>query len=88
MKRILSIVVLLVLAQGALAEEPRLIKKAGEGIEKGEDATVRGIKKGGQAAGRGIEKGAQYPIKGIKKAEGWIKKKLGKDGEQTEKADK
>jgi len=88
MKRILSIVALLVLAQSALAEEPRLIKKAGEGIEKGEDATVRGIKKGGEAAGRGIEKGAKYPIKGIKKAEGWVQKKLGKGDEKAEKADK
>lgn len=88
MKRILTLVALLVLAQGALAEEPRLIQKAGEGIEKGEDATVRGIKKGGQAAGRGIEKGAKYPIKGLKKAEGWLEKNLGKGGEKTEKADK
>ncbi len=87
MKRILLLAVLLVLAQGALAEEPKLVKKAGEGIEKGEDATVRGIKKGGAAAGRGIEKGAKYPIKGIQKAEGWLEKKLGKGGTKEKAGD-
>ena len=86
MKRILILSALLMLAQGALAEEPRVVKKVGEGIEKGEDATVRGIKKGGNAAGRGIEKGAKYPVRGIKKTEGWIDRKLGKGGEKHEKA--
>jgi len=61
---------------GATAEEPRAIKKAGEGIEKGE-----------AAAGRGIKKAAKHPANGITKAGNWIGKKTGtKGGEKHEKA--
>ena len=86
MKRILMVSALSLFAAGALAEEPRPIKKAGEGIEKGEAAAGRGIRKGGQAAGRGIEKGAKYPVKGIQKAGDWLDKKVGKGGKKHEKA--
>jgi len=76
MKRILMVLVLSLFAAGALAEEPRPIKKAGEGIEKGE-----------AAAGRGIKKAAKHPANGITKAGKWIGKKVGKKGgEKHEKA--
>ncbi len=88
MKRILMVLALSLFTAGALAEEPRVIKKAGEGIEKGEAAAGRGLKKGGEAVGRGIEKGAKYPVKGIKKAGDWLDKKVGKGGKEHEKADK
>ncbi len=88
MKRVLMVLAMLLLAQGAPADEPKLVKKAGEGIEKGEDATVRGIKKGGQAAGRGIEKGVEHTVNGLKKAGEWVGKKLQKGGEKLEGASK
>jgi hypothetical protein len=88
MKRIFMLVALLMLAQGALGEQPRVIKKIGEGIEKGEAAT-----------GRGIKKVAKYPAKGLNKTGQWLNKKVGKkvggksgkkegekDGEKDEKA--
>ena len=63
-------------AASAVAEEPRVIKKAGEGIEKGE-----------AAVGRGIKKAAKRPAQGITKAGNWIGKKVGnKGGEKHEKA--
>ncbi len=86
-KRVLLVAILLLCATGVLAEEPRVIKKAGEGIEKGEAATVRGIKKGGEAAGRGIEKGAKYPVKGLKKTGDWLDRKLGKGGKKEKAGD-
>ena len=86
MKRIFMALALSLLAAGALAEEPRVIKKAGEGIEKGEAATGRGLKKGGQAVGRGVEKGLKYPVKGLKKTGDWLDKKVGKGGKKHEKA--
>ena len=86
MKRILMVLALSLFAAGALAEEPRPIKKAGEGIEKGEAAAGRGIKKGGRAVGRGIEKGVKYPVKGLKKTGDWLDKKLGKGGKKQKKA--
>jgi hypothetical protein len=76
MMRILILLALALCTAGALAEEPRAIKKAGEGIEKGE-----------AAAGRGIKKAAKRPAQGITKAGNWIGKKVGnKDGEKHEKA--
>jgi len=84
MKRIFMLVALLMLAQGALGEQPRVIKKIGEGIEKGEAAT-----------GRGIKKAAKYPAKGLNNTGKWLNKKVGKkggerdgekDGEKHEKA--
>jgi hypothetical protein len=76
MKRILMILALALFTADALAEEPRPIKKAGEGIEKGE-----------AAAGRGIKKAAKHPANGITKAGNWIGKKVGKKGgEKHEKA--
>jgi hypothetical protein len=76
MKRILMVLALSLFAAGALAEEPRPVKKAGEGIEKGE-----------AAAGRGIKKAAKHPANGITKAGKWIGKKVGKKGgEKHEKA--
>lgn len=86
MRRILLVLASLLFTAAALAEEPRPIKKAGEGIEKGEAAAGRGLKKGGQAVGHGIEKGAKYPVKGIKKAGDWLDKKVGKGGKKHEKA--
>jgi hypothetical protein len=86
MKRILMVLALSLLTAGALAEEPRVIKKAGEGIEKGEDAAGRGIKKGGHAVGRVVEKGVSYPAKGLKKTGDWLDKKVGKGGKKHEKA--
>jgi len=80
MKRILMVLALSLIAAGTLAEEPRVIKKAGEGIKKGEAATGRSLKKGGRAAGRGIEKGLKYPVKGLKKTGDWLDKKVGKGG--------
>jgi hypothetical protein len=75
MKRILMVLALSLFAAGALAEEPRAIKKAGEGIEKGE-----------AAAGRGIKKAAKRPAKAITKAGKWIGKKTGTGGKKPEKA--
>ena len=76
MKRALMMLALSLFTLGALAEEPRAIKKAGEGIEKGE-----------AAAGRGIKKAAKHPANGITKAGNWIGKKVGnKGGEKHEKA--
>lgn len=86
MRRVLAAAILSLFAAGVLAEEPRVIKKAGEGIEKGGAAAGRGIRKGGEAAGRGIEKGVKYPVKGIKKTGDWLDRKLGKGGKK-EKAD-
>ena len=45
MKRILMVLALSLYTAGALAEEPRPIKKAGEGIEKGEAAAGAASKK-------------------------------------------
>jgi hypothetical protein len=76
MKRILIILALGLFTASALADEPRPIKKAGEGIEKGE-----------AAAGRGIKKAAKHPANGITKAGNWIGKKTGnKGGKKHEKA--
>jgi hypothetical protein len=79
MKRILMVLALSLFTAGALAEEPRPIKKAGEGIEKGE-----------AAAGRGIKKAAKHPAKGLNKAGDWMNKKVGKKvgkgGKKHEKA--
>ena len=76
MKRIFMVLALSLFTVGALAEEPRPIKKAGEGIEKGE-----------AAVGRGIKKAAKHPANGITKAGKWIGKKVGKkSGEKYEKA--
>jgi hypothetical protein len=86
MKRILVALALSLFMPGALAEEPRAIKKAGEGIEKGEAAAGRGIKKGGRAVGRSVEKGLKYPVKGLKKTGEWLDKKVGKGGKKREKA--
>ena len=86
MKYVLIALALSLFTAGVLAEEPRPIKKAGEGIEKGEAAAGRGLKKGGQAVGRGTEKGAKYPVKGVKKAGDWLDKKVGKGGKKHEKA--
>lgn len=86
MRRILLVLALSLFTASVQAEEPRPIKKAGEGIEKGEAAAGRGLKKGGQAVGHGIEKGAKYPVKGIKKAGDWLDKKVGKGGKKHEKA--
>jgi hypothetical protein len=87
MKRTLMILALSLFTAVALAEEPRAIKKAGEGIEKGEAAAGRGIEKGEAAAGRGIKKAAKHPVHGITKAGNWIGKKVGKKGaEKHEKA--
>jgi hypothetical protein len=69
MKRILMVLALSLYTAGALAEEPRPIQKAGEGIEKGE-----------AAAGRGVKKAAKHPANGITKAGNWIGKKVGKKG--------
>ncbi len=77
MKRILIALALALLAQGAQAEEKSVIKKAGEGVEKGAEATGRGLKKGGEAT-----------VKGVKKAGEWVGKKLQKGGEAIEKAAK
>jgi len=86
MKRILLALALSLFAAGTLAEEPRVIKKAGEGVEKGEAAAGRGLKKGGRAVGRGVEKGLKYPVKGLKKTGDWLDKKVGKGGKKHEKA--
>ncbi len=83
MKRVLMLLVLLTMAQGALAEDKAgektegksVAKKAGETVEKGVDATGRGLKKGGEAT-----------VKGIKKAGEWVGKQLQKGGEKLEKA--
>ena len=75
MKRLLAVLALSLFAAGVLAEEPRVIKKAGEGIEKGEAAT-----------GHGIKKAAKYPAKGLNKAGDWMNKKVGKGGKKHEKA--
>jgi hypothetical protein len=76
MQRLLMLFALMLFTAGAVAEEPRAIKKAGEGIEKGE-----------AAAGRGIKKAAKRPAQGITKAGNWIGKKVGnKGGEKHEKA--
>jgi hypothetical protein len=75
MKRILMVLALSLFAAGALAEEPRPVKKAGEGIEKGE-----------AAAGRGIKKAAKHPANGITKAGKWIGKKTGTGDKKHEKA--
>ena len=75
MKRIFMVLALSLFTVGALAEEPRPIKKAGEGIEKGE-----------VAAGRGIKKAAKHPANGITKAGKWIGKKTGTGGNKHEKA--
>jgi hypothetical protein len=76
MKRFLVVLALSLFAVSALAEEPRPLKKAGEGIEKGE-----------AAAGRGIKKAAKHPANGITKAGNWIGKKTGnKGGKKHEKA--
>ncbi len=77
MKRVLIALVLSLLAQGAWAEEKGIVKKAGEGVEKGAEAAGRGIKKGGEAT-----------VKGVKKAGEWVGKKLQKGGEKLEKASK
>jgi hypothetical protein len=69
MKRILMVLALSLFAAGTLAEEPKGIKKAGEGIEKGE-----------AAAGRGIKKAAKHPANAITKAGNWIGKKTGNKG--------
>ena len=75
MKRVLMLLVLLVMAQGVLAEEEKSVpKKIGDGV-----------KKGGEAAGRGIEKGADATVKGLKKAGDWLGKKMQKGGEKLEK---
>jgi hypothetical protein len=86
-KRLVLAAILSLFAMGTLAEEPRFIKKAGEGIEKGGAAAGRGIKKGGEAAGRGIEKGVKYPVKGIKKTGDWLDRKLGKGGKKEKAGD-
>jgi len=88
MERIFMFLALLMLAQGALAEEKSVAQKAGDGVEKAVEATERGLKKGGEAAGRGIEQGAKHTVKGVKKAEGWVGKKMEKGGETLEKASK
>ena len=75
MKRILMVLALSLFTAGALAEEPRPVKKAGEGIEKGE-----------AAAGRGIKKAAKHPANGITKAGKWIGKKTGTGDKKHEKA--
>ena len=77
MKRILMLLALFMMMQSALAEEKSVAKKAGDGVEKGAEAT-----------GRGIEKGAKYTVKGVKKAEEWVGKKMQKGGEKLEKAGK
>ena len=86
MKRILMVLALSLFTAGALAEEPRPVKKAGEGIEKGEAAAGRGIEKGEAAAGRGIKKAAKHPANGITKAGKWIGKKTGTGDKKHEKA--
>ncbi|HYR05954.1 MAG TPA: hypothetical protein VEP71_04655 [Gallionella sp.] len=81
MKRALILLVLLVMAQGALAEEQAqeksFVQKAGEGVKKGAEATERGLKKGGEAT-----------VKGLKKAGEWVGKKMQKGGEKLDKASK
>ncbi len=75
MKRILMLLAMLMMAQGALAEEKSVAKKAGETVEKGAEATERGLKKGAKAT-----------VKGLKKAGKWVGKKMEKGGEKLEKA--
>ena len=70
MKRILTLVALLVLAQGALAEEPRLIKKggqaAGRGIEKGAKYPIKGLKKAEGWLEKNLGKGGEKTEKADK----------------------
>jgi hypothetical protein len=77
MKKFLALLVMLAMTQGALAEEKSVAKKAGEGVEKGVEATGRGLKKGGEAT-----------VKGVKKAGNWVGRKLQTGGEKLEKASK
>jgi hypothetical protein len=81
MKRIFMLLVLLAMAQGALAEEKAeekgLPEKAGNAVKKGAEATERGVKKGADAT-----------VKGLKKAGEWVGKKMEKGGEKLEKASK
>ena len=81
MKRVLMLLALLMMAQGALAEE----KTEEKGVAQ---KTGEAVKKGGEAAGRGIEKGAKATVKGLKKAGEWVGKKAQKGGEKLEKASK
>ena len=75
MKKVLMLLALMAMTQGAQAEEKSVAKKAGETVEKGVEATGRGLKKGGEAT-----------VKGVKKAGSWVGKKLQKGGEKLEKA--
>ena len=78
----------LLAAQHALADDESAGKKAGTSIKKGGEAAGRGVEKGLDAAGKGIRKGAEATGRGLKKAGEWIEKKAHKDGGKSKEDDK
>jgi len=87
MKRVLILIALLAMAQGALAEEKAeeksVIQKTGEAVKKGGEAAGHGIEKGIDATGKGLKKGAKATGRGLEKAGKWIEKKVHKDGDKS-----
>ena len=86
MKRIVGVLILMSIMQGAGAEEKSTTRKIEETIQKGAEATERGIEKAIEATKRGVEKGAAATERGIKKAGEWVGEKLQTGGEKIEKA--
>ena len=81
MKRVIALLLLGLATAPALAEEPSVVKKAGDGIKKGGEAAARGIEKGIDATEDGLKKGAAATGKGLEKAGQWIQKKVGQGDE-------
>ena len=58
---------------------------AGNGIERGADATKRGVQRAGEAAGKGIERGVDATKHGVERAGEATGKGIKKAGEAIEK---
>jgi hypothetical protein len=56
---------------------------AGEGIERGVDATKRGVKRASEATGKGVERGVDATKRGVKRAGEATGKGIKKAGEAT-----
>ena len=86
MKRIVGVLILMSIVQGAGADEKSTTRKTEETIQKGAEATERGIEKAVDATKRGVEKGAVATERGLKKAGEWVGEKLHTGGQKLEKA--
>jgi hypothetical protein len=63
----LSFALSVLTAQGAMAEaEKTVVDKAGDGVKKGTDATVKGVKKVGKWVGKTLKKGGEKVEKASK----------------------